>query len=133
MKTYREIISEKSKRDKKFSLDQINAILLKVGVKPGLVAAAINALNAARGIGLIEDEFSEAKDASAEMIKAEEKRAEVITFIAESLKGSMDTIRQLMTGRNPDFNRAGKKFDKEIMPMIKKMGKGLKGDPRKKF
>lgn len=54
MKSFKDLLNEKPKKGKKFSVDQINKILIKVGVKPSMVVAAINALNAARGIGLVE-------------------------------------------------------------------------------
>jgi hypothetical protein len=54
MKSFKDILSEKPKKEKKFSIDQINAVLAKVGIKPSMVVAAINALNAARGLGIVE-------------------------------------------------------------------------------
>ncbi len=54
MKSFKDILSEKPKKNKKFSLDQINAALAKVGISPKLVMQAMNVLNAVRGLGFVE-------------------------------------------------------------------------------
>lgn len=54
MKTFHEIVLAEKKKDKKFSIDQINLILLKAGIGPSIITKAMNALNLARGLGLTE-------------------------------------------------------------------------------
>jgi hypothetical protein len=58
MKTFHEILAEgrKSTKTKKFSLEQINIALLKAGLGPAVIMKAMNALNLARGLGLVERE-----------------------------------------------------------------------------
>lgn len=57
MKTLKDIILEKSARkEKKFTLDQINMILMKAGIGPGIITKAMTALNVARGLGIVEGE-----------------------------------------------------------------------------
>lgn len=54
---FNEYLNEKKKKKfdgkKTFTLDQINLALLKAGIGPGIVMKALNLLNAARGLGLV--------------------------------------------------------------------------------
>ncbi len=68
-----------------------------------------------------------------DMVKAEEKRAKLIVFLTQSIQSHLDVIRQHMTGSNPDFNRSGQKYTKEIKPMFDKLGKAIKSDPRRRL
>lgn len=54
MKTFHDILKEKKKKEKSFTLDQINAALLKVGIGPSIIVKAMTALNVLRGLGLAE-------------------------------------------------------------------------------
>ena len=55
MKKYRDILLSEKKK-KTFTLDQINVALLKAGIGPKIIMQAMNALNLARGLGIVEGE-----------------------------------------------------------------------------
>lgn len=46
------------KKKKSYTLDQINLVLLKAGIGPKIIAQALIALNAARGLGIVEKEMN---------------------------------------------------------------------------
>jgi hypothetical protein len=104
MKSFKDILSEKPKKEKKFSIDQINAVLAKVGIKPSMVVAAINALNAARGLGIVEAKSDVDKIHQADMNRF--------------LRNAIDEYNKLMTSmvainvRDSDIKREWKKVDK---------------------
>lgn len=54
MKTFHDILTEK--KEKTFTLDQINAALVKIGIGPRIVIQFMNALNLLRGLGVVEGE-----------------------------------------------------------------------------
>ena len=61
MKTYRDILAEK--KDKLFSMDQINVAMLKAGIGPSIIMKLLNVLNVMRGLGIMEaDELTELFD-----------------------------------------------------------------------
>lgn len=56
MKTFKDIlmILTEKKKKKTFTLDQINAALLKAGIGPTIIVKAMTALNVLRGMGIVE-------------------------------------------------------------------------------